>query len=678
MGPGAIQGSPLTLQAGMPAPQDQGGNTRYGYSTSKLSRIVRAHKSYFDSRKTKDDRQRDEFFKDENVGEVPDRVRVNFTFAFVTVLLSILYSKAPKIQVEPREDAGGGVEFMQALAAAGLLMEQTLAAARREYSDCAEAVLAFTYEHSDSDDHIAQAIQEALITGLGVVKHSFDAELAFERTDCLQAHEIYFDPEARFNLKQCKYVSQSCVMEISAARNFFAQKIAAVKALMQPQAAPVGAPVGGAAGGQMQAGMPAPQEQNPFNLKPDFDPMKIAPNEALSDAIADPNRKDGDDGKEYLRFWEVWCNEGGERWIYYTTLDASIDFRTPWPFQLRTYDYPFSVLVFNRLGKSLNDAFSEQAVVAGLRGIYQKFADVILKIQERTIGKVVAWDGTKLTDANITDVKKAGQLRFIKVENPGDIEKLFHVVNFNQGDEVLKDVHQEVKQWIDEITGNDELIRGADDTEQMTATEAKVRDDMSRVRISRRNNIIDRFLSDVVVKRLCIARQKVNPQTVLKIAGDAAALMWELHAAEPDEFLMEFSVNVAAGSTAQRHKEEEVSNLDDVIKRMDWANQQLAATGQPPAFDVIEGVRSLIAILQRNVQRFEVKQGEPMQAGGMVPGPPASPQGVMQAVPPQGGAQPAPPGPQMVPTPGGQAMGGGQRPAVRGPQQQMPPAGVRP
>lgn len=613
---------------------------RYGYTKQKLSRIVRAHKSYFDSRKTKDDKRREEFFNpaDEN----SDTAKANFCFARVAVLLSILYTRAPKKQIEPRTAAGGGQEFVQQLMAAGLLDEPNIGLARRKYADAAETYLDFSFDFTDAGDHVEQCIQEGEITGMGALKHSFDNELQLERWDCLQAHEVYFDPEARFNLKQCKYVSFVATMEISAARKFFTAKVDALKTYPE-----------------IAAGTAAPQvpESNVFNLNPNFDPMKIEANETLEEAVSDSKARDETgEGKEFLRFYELWTLEDGQRWKYYTTHDGSFDFREPWPYQLRTYDHSLSIYVPYRMGKRLDDGFPTQAVIAGLDKLRHLCVEFLQRYQRRAIGKVVIYDKTKIDATSIEKVKSGGELVFLGLEGikPEDIEKLFHTVNFNEGDEVFQEFLRELKEWEDEISGNDELVRGADIKSGTTAKEVEVRDDMSQVRTKRKQGRIDSFLNDALIKRFCIARQKTPPEKVAKIAGDAAGLMWKLHASSPDDLCCEYDISVTAGSTAQRHKEDEVENLDKVTERMDWANQRLMAMNQPPRFDVIEPVKELISKLVRNVERYELKPGDPAQGQqpgmpGMVPGAAADPRSA--AVP-----QAAPAGAPNIPAPAGQPM----------------------
>lgn len=586
-------GAPLAVAAA-PAVKTQ----RQGYSESLLKRITGAAKRHFDTRKTRDDKLRDGFFKErsDNLNDTTNQSRrVNFFFPFVTTLLGILYAKAPEIQVEPVDGAGGGQDFLQALWAAGVLTEPTIGAARRFYAETAEAVAEFTFKNADGDDHTGQVIQEALVTGLGIAKHSFDPELGFDRADCLQAHEIYFDPAARFNLKQCRYIVHRSILPVEEAREFFSRKVEELKQL------------------EAQSG---PQAVGIFNLKPEFDPASLEGNSELPDA--DPFREGGADGKEYFAFDEIWCNEGQNGcWVYYVSDALTVDFRMPWPFTLRTYDYPFSILAFNRVGKSLNDAFSDQAVIEGLREIHQRFADFMLKLVERSIAKKVLYNPKFLDSEEAKKIKAAGnELALVALQNvPQDmpLDKIFHLLNLNQGDEVLVEVMADVKKWIDEITGNDELLRGAQ-TNDMTAEEARIRQDMSMVRVGRRHKQIDTFLSDMTTKRLCIARQKVNPQLVQKIAGDAAATCWELDAEDPNIFLMVYDVSVGAGSTAKQDKQYEIDNLDKVIQKMTGANQLASQMQMPPPFDVIEAIKAQLSKLERNVGRFEIKEGE--QAGG--------------------------------------------------------------
>lgn len=631
-GMGPVLGGAVAIPGLPAAPAVTAG--RQGWSEERLGRTVAAALAHFRSQLARDNKLRDMFFK--RIDEDSDVVKTNFDYAYVSVLLAVLYANAPTIQVEPRENSGGSAEYFAPLMQAGILAEPTLAAAQRSYSDAIEAVLTYTYECADSDAHVSQFLQESIITGLGVLKHSFDADGEIDRTDCLQRHETYFDPDARFELRQCRFVCHSAVMPLDAARLFFAAKRQALYSIweaqqgQQAQSMPTGLQGGmpGAPGAGAVQSMPA---GNVFNLDIKWDPGELQANERTPDAVADESgmgiaaSAERGPEKEYVRYYEIWVQENGERWIYYRTVDKSIDFRMPWPFTLKRSEFPFTLFSVNKRGQNLNDAFSELSVVEALRKVYQRASEFFRRLLERAIGKTLLYDKEAI-GPQIETIKKGGELVMVAVDGLAnkDPKRLFSLINFNEGDPVVLEYLGELKRSIDEILGNDELVRGADDQRAMTATEAKVRDDGSRVRLGRRKSLFDGALADMSWKRAIIARQKLSPDLVMKIAGPAAALMWSVHSAEADDFLMEYQISVAAGSTAQRHKEEQVSNYDQIINRMNSINGQRMQMQRPPVFDTVEASKAQLAVMERNVERFVIKpnemgppamQQQPMQAG---------------------------------------------------------------
>lgn len=608
------------------------------FDRDRVNKIVRAAQTNNAKWAAKSKKWRDDFCAGEASPDLDDKtqtgapdiqenkVLANYTYSYVTILLSVLYSEAPELQVEPSEKSNVGAEDLMALAQAGMIQATDPYDARRLYAEALEDVLTYTYQCGMGGPKNAMALQEALLCGLGVVKGVFNTETGLDDIEHLKREEVYWDPSARFDSTQAKYVVHTVTMPLEEARAFFAAKVDAAKQILSQE------------GGVGPDGMPV--ENNRMMLARDFDPALLEANAMAGEQRDQKDGRDQRDQKDSFRFFELWCKDGPERWVYYCDdASAKVSFRLPWPFTLSHQAFPFELLDFNKRGERLDDAFSELWIVDGLKKTYQLISLFLRKYTNRMLAKKLLLDKGLSEDVKAKLLSSATEVEAIEIDNLNekDPSKMVHVLNFNEGDKQALEMAEYVKNEFNEILGQDELARGGDDQNQMTAREAVIRNNNAHTRLGRKQRAFDDFLSRVFKMRSSIARQKMDPQKVAMIAGDAAGLMWSVHASHPDDFLAQYEVSIAAGSAGASHQQEMQKTLQQLSQIAQGTNQYLVQMQNPPIFDIKAVSEALVRSIYPNADRFFIKEVE--QGPAPMQGPPQPGQAPIQGQQGQQGPQ---------------------------------------
>lgn len=642
MDPGAITGG-LPAAGAMPSPLaaaepavDQG--PRLADDAAAIDRILDAADRHY-----KDEQERSERLVNEyrygyhegadNKNVTPksgkdssnDRVQANLTFAHINIQRAELYTYEPGIQVDPEDIAGATEKSFEVLVQLGIY--DSIDHARRDFADALEAELEHSFQRGKTQEENEAAVFDAQARGMGVTKESFDPGRGLDRSDRLWRHEVYFDPHARNSIRQCQYVVQTCIDPIWKARDFFAAK--------------------GVTG-----------------IEPNH---SMAEGEGLQAAAMEGDGSSAE--KDCYKYFEIWINDGGRRTLIYKEGITKRELtRGPWPFQLEVDDFPYSLCVFNRQYVNLQDAFSELEVIATLRRAYDRLVRFLDEQTHRSIAKKILVDAQQ--DPEVIEKLKTGKtMEVVAVKTLGKaLDSFVQVLDLNTPNDATMETAQFIKQLADEITGLDEIIRGASSRTDVTATEADIRENNAQRRSAVRAIELDRFLISQLQHRSQIARQLVQPDKIALIAGQKAAMLWSLHAADAEDFVCSYSVTVASGSTGQRARREKLNQLERLRQAGHEENQARISIGLPPAVDtltiMLEAAR---ADNNRNVDRFLLPGAQQS-----VPTPPAFPPGM---APPPGapgapGGPPAPAGP-FPPAgrgnPPGPAGPGGAPPALGAP-----------
>lgn len=634
--------------AGAPAMLAPQARPRLADDLGRWQRVVDSAEKHFDtevkrcSKFVKD--YRGSHYTDVRSGDEnsEDNLTANFIFPGVNIAKALLVTNSPTFEIDPRDGSGASDKHFGPLVQMGLYPNTD--AARRDFADALEDVLTHSYERCHSHDENEAALFDALTRGMGITKESFDVRRGLNRVDCIKRHELYIDPNARHTIRQAQWVCHLITKPIEEARDFFAT-----------------------------LGVP---------------PASIEPNYQLSDGKgyeADLTKRlsQAESGeKDQYRFYEIWLKDGDDRTCLYLAWSTKrLITRRPWPFRLEIDDFPFSILAFNKQYVQLKDAFSELEVVDGLRKSQERMIRFFDKTTNRSIAKKMLFDNKMSTEA-IELLKNPDDFQFVPIDTKGrGLDGWFKLVEFNSKDEISVDKADKLKSYIDEITGQDEMLRGGSDGKDMTATESEIRDTNNQLRTGLRVKAYDNFMTNQASHGVQIIRQLGDPEKVRAIAGDKAAMLWQLHAADPEDFLCEYTVGVAAGSTGQRAKRERMDRFSRFRQSANEENQNAMQSGKPPIWDtdqiMVEMVREDNV---RNPDRFRFPPApppQPMMAGPggppPMPGQAPAPQPGMSGPVAPGAGMPPPgpaPAPQLTPTMP-------NAPGVPQVPQMMQPAGVR-
>jgi hypothetical protein len=527
-------------------------------------------------------------------------VHANLTFAHVNVQRAELAPHQPTITIEPRDNEGGANPGFQQLVQLGVV--PSIDAAKRIYADALEDMMNHSYERCSTHEENSWIVQDILTRDMGVTLESFDTARKLDRSDRLMKHEVYVDIHARTTIRQAGYVVHTVNMPFYQAEEFFK---------------PWGIRI----------------EKPNFSLSQD----------KLERPGADSDLKGEND---LFRFQQCWVKLGDKRVLKFRDpVSKQFIAELPvWPCgKLEVDDFPFSFAWFNALGVSFGDAFSELRVIDALRASYERLIRYFDDKTFKSLAPLVLVDES-LSPDDIKAMKESRTMDIRRVKLMGNAARdYFALVDLQSPNGPAMEVALMLKQLADEICGLDEILRGALGREGMTAKEASIRDDQSKSRTGLKIKALDRFFNQQLRHRVQICRQRVPIETVQRVCGDLAAMVWQVMAGSLDDLLSEFSVQVGAGSASQNAKRERIDRAERMRQAGHQENQARIAMGMPPKIDTLE------LLLQqareddyRNPERFLLPD----------PAPPEQ-LAANSAIPQVGQASPSPG------TPAAEAAGGG-------------------
>lgn len=585
-------------------------------------------------------------------GNNENNVSANFQFAHVNMMKALLHTNPPVYEIDPRDAelaSGGPFEILTQVNPANLMappLFKTPDDAKRQFADALETVATHSYERTGTTVENEVALFDTITRGVGITKQSFDAERGIDRVDCIKSHELYIDPHARHSIRQAAYVVHTVIYPIEQARRFFATKMQGA---------------GGGVQGAEQTNGTWLSATQPADLEANFTTAEI---KGMTGDSAKSNAAEATE-KDLYKFYEIWNREVSPPTLcYYAWGTKARLWEGPWPFQLQIDDFPISVCAFNRCYVQMGDAFCDLEVVDGLEKLVEEMIRFHKASIKRGIAKKVLYDANMLGAEEVKALENQTDYATIPISLKGrSIRDVFMVAEFNGKDDPAYALYEQMKQIMDEITGMDEIIRGGEQ-QDLTATHARLVESMQNLRTGLKMRSLDQFLEVQLEQRIQIARQLMDPEKVKKLAGDKAYWLWILDANNPDDFLNEYTVRVAAGSTGQLAKQDRMQRMDRFYQRATGENAVLMQRGLPPGWDTDAIMEEVVREDNiRNPDRFRLAP-PPMMIPGMMP--PGVQQGAGGGVPPPGvamgpGAAPQggpPPAPPMPPPNAPPAQGG--------------------
>ena len=527
-----------------------------------------------------------------NIGTMANR-----GFSYVNVMMAILYSQSPNIDVQPR--GFGAVPAMPLIAQLQLAPNDEVA--RQMFADCLRQVMAYSYDETRSGVQNKAWLFEGIVRGLGYAKVGWDAARGLDTTDTLRRDEVYADPHARTHLSQGRYVIHTAILPIEQARVFF-------------------------------AAMGVPE------IEPNY---KFTEGEGITGTMARQEAPSQD--LDCYKFQEAWAKEedGRHALRYYDGKTKELLLDTSWPFVLEGEDFPFIPLHFNSQHNYVNDAFSDLYEIEDLRRVYEEMVEYQSRHVKRSIAKKVVVDESVFDPDKQKQLMNPRDMEFVAVKIPPgkSLADCFSLIEFNSETDTAQEMRDQFKETADEITGMDEVIRGGTQR-KFTATQSEIADEYAKLRIGRRQNQVDDALTTQIRMRAQIARQLMDPEKVAKIAGLKAKMLWTLMAGDIEDLTSEYSIGIQAGSAGQKAKAERISRFMRMFDRGIVLNQQsgYAVVNLPMLWEDI-----FRADDERVPEKYILPPPPPMPmpppgAQGSAPGPeqpPAGP-GPSSQAPPQG------------------------------------------
>lgn len=559
------------------------------------------------------------WFKDGYIGnQRQTEANACFTFSRVQILLALLYGNDPYISVSPNPKGAGSEQSFAPLVMAGLI--PTLTDAKREFAETIQGVMEYSYREADVKTHNMAALFEAAVRGLGITKTTFDAKRGIPRVDCIKRSEFYADPEARYTIDQGDYVIQTSSMGIERARRFF----------------------------------------DKFGVAP----QDIQPNYSAAQDKAMGGSDDESDGElDMFRFHEVWLKEGDDRLLLYRDQvnNQWIGDKMEWPYTLDEDEFTYETITFARQYQQVADAFTALHVIQGLSKTYDEMIESMLKKARRSVARKVIYDPDRIDDEQLEQLHSTRDMEWIPVKaKEGRINDAFHIVELNAEHDVTPEAAASAKAIADEMYGTDEMQRGGEARGRMSASEASIRDENSKLRSNAMQNNVDDWQAKQLRHRIQICRQLTPPETVGMVAGQLGAMLWAMHAGSGKDITAEYSIVVQAGSSGARAKEMRSENLKTEFESGVAINE--AAMGLP-VIDLV-GIHKSLAREGGSLEpdRFVNKELAALYLSGQLLIPPAAPaeEQYVEGQPQAGYAEQSP---------GGYAPGGEEVPVYSGGEQ---------
>lgn len=483
------------------------------------------------------------------------RVQANLTFAHVNVNKAEVFAHEPMLEVEPLDNQGGANPQFEQLVQLGVV--ESVDDAKRTFADALEDMLTHSYRRCNTNEENAWAIFDCITRGMGVTMESLDSDRQLDRTDRIFRHELHVDPFCRNSIRGGRYAVHTTVKPFHEAYDWLEAKCKFY-------------------------GIKMPELKPNFSLAEEQSALEQdrARDFASTTGVAD-----------CLMFQQMWIRDRDKRVLKIRDPKTKQILLTmpEWPTgRLEVDDFPFSSCIFHAQGVRFNDAFSELEVIEGLRAAYERFVMFLDEKTVRAMAPVLLIDDT-VSPEDIKKIKDSKVMEILTVKNlGGQVNKLFSTIDFHTSNNITIETAVMLKQLADEITGLDEILRGAFGHDGMTAREAAIRDEQSKSRTGLKVRAIDTFFNTQARHRAQICRQRVPLETVEKVCGTKARIVWSVVAGSLDDLLSEYSIGVAAGSSSQRAKQERIDRAERLRQSGHEENAAAISVGQPPPVDTLQ------------------------------------------------------------------------------------------
>lgn len=519
-------------------------------------------------------------FKNNKDGNGNTAVSVNQVFSYISMMTALEYSQSPAIEVEAREGGDASLftfppQLMQLLGVADPVE------ARRKLAEAMELYATYSHAFAQSDEAANVAIFYAHLTGLSVSKIGFDPEYGIEVEDALLRTEVYFDPGARYSMRQCGYVIHTTDESIDQARVFFQRK-----------------------------------GVNPSLIQPNW---KLSEGKGL---LGSYGREVNATEQDRFRYHEIWCRKEGKDAVYYLPYrnDNFLDCDENWPFKLPKGMWNYVPLHFNRKFRGLGDAFSELAVTDGLRQMMEETMEFYRRTARRGLSKKILLDEDAFTDEDVKAILDGRNMVARRIKKGGKAwNELVHVMSLNDKADPSLEVAGVFEQAAEKVLGMNELEQ-AGRAKKLTATQAELMDEYGKVRTGRRQKIIDGWRGEIQTVKAQIARQLVDPNVIGSVVGRQEQMLWQMYAGNAEDFNRQFSFGIQAGSTGERAKQIRIERAKEFLTLAQQRNASLAAQMQPPRWD--EDALMMEVLRANNVrrpERYYIEPPPPMPAPAIDP-----------------------------------------------------------
>lgn len=541
----------------------------------------------------------------------------NLTFNHINMMRAELIGTRPQIQIDPRDQESSDNKNLIALVEMGIISD--VADGKRTYASTIETLMEHSYSITRTQEENQWVVQDIFTRGLGWTKETFDFERGLDRSDRIPRHEIFVDPHARTSPRQGSYIVHTVSMPMPVAKRYFNPE--RIKGFARE-------------GWILKANAS-------LNDNPSLKKNGRAEDKMLMDE------------KDCFKVQEIWIKDGDKRYLKYRDpINKDIFITLPfWPGtnRLATDDFPFSYCRFYAVGDTFNDSFSELEAIQMLRMAYERLVQFFDDKTFKSLAPLILLDKSLLSEEDIAAIKRGDtyDIRMIDMEQGRSMGDIVKLVDFQLPNGPAAEQAQYVKQLADEICGIDELMRAGASRTDMTAREAMIREAQSKSRTAMKIAYLDQFFTDQLQHRVQIARERIDPEIILKLCGAKAYEVWKVMTVGGlEDLLNEYTVQIDAGSASMIQKMDKMQRYQNLRAGMHEENAASVGFGGPVIYDTVEALDQMARLDGfKNIDRLKVpppSESAPIGPDGQ-PLPPPLPEQVPGAVPPPPGLEGAPP-----------------------------------
>ena len=458
-----------------------------------------------------------------------------------------------------------------------------------------EEKVAYDWREGHYLRHIARAVNEAVIGGIGWVRTSWDKERQIPEVRHVKPTRMLVDPEAEEDLSDAGWVAERVTMRVAdlKADPFFENA-----ARLKPETFGSSYDEGKKEG--EGTALTLYQKEQLATVKVWY--IWSRRGEGKPNAPADHDQEEALGDNVLLCY-----AEGHDFWLH----------KGPWPLQFDHDEFPYRCLRFNYDPDRFLSYGPMQPALAIQEFLNWQVSFLVQHTKKGAVCKIV-YDKNAINTDQLSRIFNGVDYEGVAVDFLDGGKTPFHIVEFQTDPTKIENTIQIAKQMLFDITGAAELIMGGQGKTQ-SATEADIRERRAQNRIDDMSDQVKDFLIDVnrAVAMIEVlktpAESKNGTNGIDFFLGNEAIAPWEvIEKLTPEAMRAEVLFDIDAGTMRRPTREQQLQDLFGLWDRLAPNYLQLG---------MFDAVLVLIARMVKALELPDPQELVPAQMGPAAPPP---------------------------------------------------------